>query len=922
MSEGSDGKGTATSNEATSVQRKSTGKRKSSPTDAPTKDGLGQEATDANEQTSDTVGLPEGKPAGIRQGTRIGRYLVLERLGAGGMGTVYAAYDPELDRKIALKFLFESASHSENARAEVMREGQSMARLSHPNVCSVYDVGDHEDRIFFALEHIEGVTLRKWLKASSPSWKEIVQTLCGAGRGLAAAHAAGIVHRDLKPSNILVDESGKALVTDFGIAALSPDMESERKASVTRAKVADLLDSSDELLPSSQESDTTAGTPPYMSPEQHLGGEIDARSDQFGFCATLYVALYGRLPFPGKELEELRKNILEGVPRPAPAESKVPRWVERVVLRGLQRRPEDRFESMDALLRELSIERRARRRNIVLVGLASVATLALVAWVANQRAVAEARKGFECQGAEERLQETWNPKRAEKAKAKFAEAGASHHADTWQRAEQGLEAYKDEWAAMHVEACTATRVRKELSESMMDLRMSCLDRRKKRLNQLVLAFEEADKKTVTNAVKAVQSLPRISSCGDIEALSRAVPPPEDPEVERQVESVREKVDAVKTLEILGKIDQALEVAKAAASEAEQIDYLPIHAEALFVLAYEHFRSRNIEESETSLARARWAAQASRHDEYAAEAASLSLFIATDLKGDNDEARERAHWAEAAILRYGESDTVVGRYHIGLGTIAHRTGDLQGALEHYTKAAESHRAVHGPDSILVGKSLNNVALAYFKLGQYDEAIAQHQASLAIKRKVLGPKHPDVGYSLSNLGEVYRLQERYELAVENYQQAYEIWEEALGTKHPNVGFPLNNMAEVFLEEGKNEEAIDNFEKALAIWEEALGKDNALCTYPLTGIGEARLRKGEVGEALTLLKRAVEMRESKKGDPAELARTRFAYAQALSAEGPTPEALQLAREAREALRESGEAEKKRLAKVDAWLASQAPQ
>ncbi|MCA9687455.1 MAG: serine/threonine protein kinase, partial [Myxococcales bacterium] len=238
---------------------------------------------------------------------RIGRYLVLDRLGAGGMGVVYAAYDPDLDRKLALKLLHEGDRRSERTRVRLLREAQALARVSHPNVIQVYDVGTFEDRIYIAMEFVDGLSLREWLSAENRDLRAILATFSQAGHGLAAAHQKGLVHRDFKPDNVLVARDGRVVVLDFGIAHAIGDLENEHERSgITEARLSETR--SGERSSSLQGTGPLAlhaeltragaliGTPAYMAPEQFDSRDTDARSDQFSFCVTLWEALHGERP--------------------------------------------------------------------------------------------------------------------------------------------------------------------------------------------------------------------------------------------------------------------------------------------------------------------------------------------------------------------------------------------------------------------------------------------------------------------------------------------------------------------------------------------------------------------------------------------------------------------------------------------------
>ncbi|HEX8434170.1 serine/threonine-protein kinase, partial [Archangium sp.] len=258
--------------------------------------------------------LPSETPEALPRGTSVGRYLVLERLGAGGMGEVYAAFDPQLNRKVAIKLLLPGGEGLEpgEAHARLLSEARAMARLSHPHVLPVYDIGDYGTRVFIALELVEGCTLRQWLKAQPRRSQEVVDVLTLAGRGLAAAHAVGLVHRDFKPDNVLVGKDGRVLVYDFGLAceqgASTPGTPTPVDlAAILRAEPLSLDGTlSGPTSPGTQPRETPVtraghimGTPGYMAPEQYRQEAVTARADQFSFCATLYYALYREHAFEG-----------------------------------------------------------------------------------------------------------------------------------------------------------------------------------------------------------------------------------------------------------------------------------------------------------------------------------------------------------------------------------------------------------------------------------------------------------------------------------------------------------------------------------------------------------------------------------------------------------------------------------------------
>ena len=315
--------------------------------------------------------------ADIHHGTRVGRFVVVGELGKGGMGVVYAAHDRELDRKVALKVL-RAVAATEEERMRMLREGQAMARITHPNVITVYEVGVEGTLVFLAQELLDAGTLATWLQKPRGE-AAIIDKFVLAGRGLAAAHAAGLVHRDFKPENVLLGQDGRVRVADFGLArALGPVTDSLTAATRANMARAQLELSRSPMSPLTR-TGAVMGTPMFMAPEQHLGESTDARSDQFAFCVALYHALYGDWPFPGKTAVALADAVIEGRMQPPPRGRSVSARIRRVLLRGLATKPGDRYPSIDALLADLTRPPTHRVRTLVIaLGAATLVAGAVV----------------------------------------------------------------------------------------------------------------------------------------------------------------------------------------------------------------------------------------------------------------------------------------------------------------------------------------------------------------------------------------------------------------------------------------------------------------------------------------------------------------------------------------------------------------
>jgi eukaryotic-like serine/threonine-protein kinase len=318
--------------------------------------------------------LSPGGDEELSCGALLGRYRLEGELGAGAMGRVYAARDLQLERRVALKVIQPGLLvnvGAKEARARILREAQAMARLSHPNVVTVFDIGEHGEQVFVAMELSEGCTLAEWLKSKQRSRAEVLRAFVQAGRGLAEAHRLGIVHRDFKPENVLVDGSGKVRVTDFGLARAGPGELPVENPQALGAEAALGLTRTGVLV----------GTPGYMAPEQ-FEGKVDARSDQFAFCVALFEALTGHRPFGAKNLAELRERLRTAELGPRPAE--LPAWLWRVLRRGLSRDPEQRYPEMGALLGALE-RGGSRGRPVLAAGAGLVVGLAVVGAVVGGR---------------------------------------------------------------------------------------------------------------------------------------------------------------------------------------------------------------------------------------------------------------------------------------------------------------------------------------------------------------------------------------------------------------------------------------------------------------------------------------------------------------------------------------------------------
>ncbi|MHB8876870.1 MAG: protein kinase domain-containing protein, partial [Myxococcaceae bacterium] len=458
----------------------------------------------------ETAGVPQkGEPVVLHKGSTLGRYVILERLGAGGMGVVYAAYDPQLDRKISLKLLrtdVVQGSSGGEARARLLREAQAMARLSHPNVIAVHDLGTIGEQVFFAMEYVDGGTLDHWRKEKPRSRDETLEMFVKAGRGLAAAHAAGLVHRDFKPDNVLVGKDGRVRVTDFGLArpaasTMTPQIPLSRE---DLAKIRAGTFAQDAPL---TQAGSLLGTPAYMAPEQLQGRPSDARTDQFSFCVALYEALYGERPLKGSTVAALTMSAELGLISPAPPDSKVPERLRRVLLRGLSSSPSARFPTMDALLTELSRLPAVARRGLFA---GTALAVLLVAGASLTWVFSRGEEPVLCNSAERRLAGIWDEARKKELHDALAGSAAPYAKESWASVERLLDARAGAWVALRNKACEESRA--SGPDDQVAHRMSCLGLRRTELAAMTRLLAEPGGANLQNAVDAAAALEDPGTC--------------------------------------------------------------------------------------------------------------------------------------------------------------------------------------------------------------------------------------------------------------------------------------------------------------------------------------------------------------------------------------------------------------------------
>jgi serine/threonine protein kinase/tetratricopeptide (TPR) repeat protein len=808
------------------------------------------------------------------RGSSVGRYIVLDRLGAGAMGIVYAAYDPELDRKIALKLLRAQTTAGDQARrqARMVREAKAIAKVSHPNVVAIFDVGVHQGQVFMAMEHLAGGTLRAWMTAKKRSWREIVAMFVEVGRGLAGAHAEGLIHRDFKPDNVLLDKNGTPKVVDFGLVRLSAIEDMSESGAVRADEGAP--------RPAARPSDEGAltrtgaltGTPAYMAPEQFGAKGVDERTDQFAFCVSIYEALYGERPFAGHNVIALADSVLHGRVREASKDSQVPGWVRRAVVRGLSVVPGRRFATLEQLITVLANDPANRRRRLAIAG-ATAATLVAAVGVTHRLGSTERPS---CKAGAARLAGIWEPgpgasERKTAIHRAFAASGKSYAEQAFTGAAKLLDQYVSRWTGMYTEACEATHVRGEQSAEVLDLRMACMKERLGNVSALSDVFSAADGKVVENAVSAAAALPSLDRCADVPALRAVVKPPEDAATRKRVDDLRIELANLIALRDSGQCARATPKADSLIADVRTVGYQPLLADTLFASAQLGVYCSGSELMLQRFKDAYRAANASRNDEVAAEAAALVSTFANNRLKQISVAQEWFVVAQGAVSRLGRE------------TMANAMLALS-------------------ESILSGTNHD-----------YPRALKAADHSIDITRRLLGPDDPlTIGWE-ADKGDLQVAAGRLDEALKTDVATREQFQRVLGREHPRVALVSSNEGEVLNLLGRHTEAAVAYERAIQIFRQS-GTGAEVVAFALVGLGRARLGEKQPSAAVAPLEEALAHRLETHASSALLAETRFALARALWA---NPDQKQRALGLAAAARRDCADDKKAVAEIDAWLA-----
>lgn len=906
---------------------------------------------------------------------RFGRFELRDRIGHGGMGVVYEAWDPQLERAVAIKVV-DTVELGEAARERALREARSLAKLAHPNVITVHEAGLVEQQVWIAMELVEGSTVQQWLqRRPRPSDSTILAHWIAVGRGLLAAHRAGLIHRDVKPSNVLIGDDGRARLIDFGLhGELEGSSESERTH---------VRGTSEEA----GEGSTVAGfvgTYRYAAPEQRSGGPVDAAADQYALCACIWESLAGQMP----------PDLPEG--------TSMSRALQEVLRRGLSTMPAARFPSLAQLLSAIERATAAppggRKRWVAAAGLVAVlAGVGTAQWLDSSDI-----RPDPCVGDASALDGAWDETRRATLRDRFAKPGQAFAPTTFATLERGIDAWAVAWHDAQRSACEATRVHGSDTESALVLRRACLEHQRRSLRVTLDTWSTAQEAPALPAHGAalLRRLPVVSDCADATHLAEVEPLPASDSARPAVLAGYDRLNEARALAGVGATDQAeaivteLETRSPEAmayaplrlelqalplqmdverglifravpglvelsreAEARHLDVLAaqLRVEAAVAAAGRWSGAQPerfvVEEAETALrrlarspeplraalmhARAALLLQEGQYEDALtgfrraqAEARATGdeaqgererWFIASTLGqlGHYDEARAELEAGRAAAeLRWGSTAPLVGSFEFDLAVLALETGDFEGAERHLDRAKDIDEAAFGTASLAVARGRFARAKVRMAQGELAAALGLVDQAFVVYLRELGPDHEKLAELHEARGVLRFFNEDVPGSIESYRAALTIARATVGAAHPSLARLHSNLGESQAALGRLEQARESFAQALEIYERTLPADHPELALPLKGRGQVALASGRSAEAVEDLERALQLQVATGAEPLEIADIRFSLAQALVAsEGSrSAHAEALAEQARDGFDRLQLSERARA--VETWL------
>ncbi len=774
----------------------------------------------------------------------LGRYVLLRCLGAGAWGSVYAAYDPKLDRQVAIKLMHRDPEANDQEVDQAIQEATALARLAHPNVVAVYDVGEYGDEererlelprgasegFFIVMELVNGITLREWLRVKQREWPDVLDALTDVARGLSAAHTHGVVHRDVKPANVLVGADGRVRVADFGLARATRGSAGIRDTTPTI------------------EASRVAGTPSYMAPEQHRGDSLDGRADQFAFCVMGWEALLGERPFDGPTIDDLAAHKEHGPPAP-PASTRVPGWLLAVMGRGLAASPTDRFASMDALLASISRGRhRGRRNGAFAIGTVLVAGLGAAALWPRADTAPEA-----CVGQSARLAGVWDAATKKTVRDVLTRSDHAFGEASWRSVEPLLDDYAALWVETRTSVCQATFVQQTQGRELLEYRESCLQVRLARVQQVVALLSRSAAPAARHAVVMAETLPDPAAC------AHAIPAGGTGSLASRI-ALEQGLSQARAFSSAARWNEAIASATKVEEGARDDRWPVLAAESLLVQADAHNELGDPTRAEELLRTA--LGLATEANDIGVVTRVLTEMIQVVGRGLHrySETAVLVELATAHLRRRGLDDELDAALAFELAALRSSQGHYADGLDQGRRALGLYRRFLPADDTRIAGCLNSIGLALYELDDLGPARDSLDAALDMYRTKLGKDHPEVAIPLHNLSLVDFREERYRSAHDRLVESLEILTASLGADHPRISHTLTTLGNTLFQLQRFEEASEHHVKAIAILRRQATLDVELLGAALFSQGQSLAAQGRPEAAMTLYDQTLSLFEGK--------------------------------------------------------------
>ena len=774
----------------------------------------------------------------------VGRYTIDRLIGCGAMGAVFSAHDPELDRRVAIKLV--RACIGEEAQRRLLREARALARLRHPCVVEVHDVGVHGSEVYLVMELVDGCNLTSWRRNEDRTPREILGVFGHVVRGLAAAHDAGLVHRDVKPDNILIAKDKRVKVADFGLAF------GVRRQTVPES--VGLVGSQQDDLRATQGLTVTGaqvGTPRYMAPEVWEGSRGDARSDQYSFFVALYETLYRVAAFDGETIDQLRTNICAGNLRAPPAVADVPRRVAASIARGLALRPADRFASMHDVAQVLRLH--PRRRELVAVGLGTGVLTGVLGWGLARGSPGSVQAACGPQAVTQKLAGIWDAPEREAVGRAIRQTQVSYAASVHRYVERSLDRFAEQWGEAYGALCrTAQREPKPLPPAI-DRRMACLLAARREFATTVTTLTGVSADVVEDVHDLVDELPVPADCADAALSELDVPLPREHD-RPAVDEARRLLAQAAARGRAGRFEEALMMVEAARGSAATTDYAPLQTEldnrAGFVLermgSYADAEARLRDALRSSTKWGQWA--------HALVAARRLMLVVGARLGRHDEGLAFGVMARGLMERPGFGPADEAAVSTVLAGVMRYRGDLAPAEAEHRKALALFESVRGPDHPDTAYARGFLASVLHDQGKYAEAELQCRQALASFEATVGPTHPDCANSRNCLAAMLNAQGKHAEAETEQRRGLAVLERALGPLHPFGAAGRNNLATALAAQGKYAEAEVEQRRALQVYERALGPEHPTSAEARINLGAVLFQRGDYEAAQEQYQRGV--------------------------------------------------------------------